>query len=244
MRPGNSRVHWVRPEVVVEVTYLTWIEGGLLRAVLSAPLQRAPEAVLSRHAVALGSVAYLPHRAQMETGLLRTMSQPSTQPSASALGKQQQRHLARPRPPLHARSLGGDHGVEPLHLLLGERQINRVAARLGRGVGLVQAVDGGGALVGRQLGRDALAHFLTRGDQTFLHEVVGARRAGKTRAQNADDKAEAHRSHRSTRESSPLPAAPSRQYRGHVRRFKGLGWTHLSKASLLVDTPRTGVRSK
>jgi bifunctional non-homologous end joining protein LigD len=28
-----SRVHWVRPEVVVEVTYLTWTEVGLLRAV-------------------------------------------------------------------------------------------------------------------------------------------------------------------------------------------------------------------
>ena len=28
-----SRVQWVRPEVVVEVTYLTWTEGGLLRAV-------------------------------------------------------------------------------------------------------------------------------------------------------------------------------------------------------------------
>src|SRR5262245_34455449 len=28
-----TRVHWVRPEVVVEVTYLTWTEGGLLRAV-------------------------------------------------------------------------------------------------------------------------------------------------------------------------------------------------------------------
>ena len=28
-----SSVHWVRPEVVVEVTYLTWTEGGLLRAV-------------------------------------------------------------------------------------------------------------------------------------------------------------------------------------------------------------------
>ena len=28
-----SKVHWVRPEVVVEVTYLTWTEGGLLRAV-------------------------------------------------------------------------------------------------------------------------------------------------------------------------------------------------------------------
>jgi len=28
-----SRVHWVRPKVVVEVTYLTWTEAGLLRAV-------------------------------------------------------------------------------------------------------------------------------------------------------------------------------------------------------------------
>src|SRR5262245_35388340 len=28
-----SRVHWVLPEVVVEVTFLTWTEGGLLRAV-------------------------------------------------------------------------------------------------------------------------------------------------------------------------------------------------------------------
>jgi bifunctional non-homologous end joining protein LigD len=28
-----SRVHWVQPEVVVEVTCLTWTEGGLLWAV-------------------------------------------------------------------------------------------------------------------------------------------------------------------------------------------------------------------
>ncbi|MBX9846633.1 MAG: non-homologous end-joining DNA ligase [Hyphomicrobium sp.] len=28
-----SRVHWVKPEVVVEVTYLTWTEDGLLRQV-------------------------------------------------------------------------------------------------------------------------------------------------------------------------------------------------------------------
>ena len=26
---GLSRVHWARPEVVVEVTYLTWTEGGV-----------------------------------------------------------------------------------------------------------------------------------------------------------------------------------------------------------------------
>src|SRR5215510_2647730 len=29
----HVRVHWVQPEVVAEVTYLTWTEGGLLRAV-------------------------------------------------------------------------------------------------------------------------------------------------------------------------------------------------------------------
>ena len=28
-----SRVHWVRPQVVVEVTYLTWTEDNLLRQV-------------------------------------------------------------------------------------------------------------------------------------------------------------------------------------------------------------------
>lgn len=28
-----ARVHWVRPEVVVEVTYLTWTEDNLLRQV-------------------------------------------------------------------------------------------------------------------------------------------------------------------------------------------------------------------
>ena len=31
-----SRVHWGRPEVVVEVTYLTWTEDDLLRQVSSA----------------------------------------------------------------------------------------------------------------------------------------------------------------------------------------------------------------
>ena len=29
-----SRVHWVRPEIVVEVSYLTWTEDGLLRQVV------------------------------------------------------------------------------------------------------------------------------------------------------------------------------------------------------------------
>jgi bifunctional non-homologous end joining protein LigD len=28
-----SRVHWTRPQMLVEVTYLAWTEGGLLRAV-------------------------------------------------------------------------------------------------------------------------------------------------------------------------------------------------------------------
>jgi ATP-dependent DNA ligase len=26
-----SRVHWAKPEIVVEITYLTWTEDGLLR---------------------------------------------------------------------------------------------------------------------------------------------------------------------------------------------------------------------
>ena len=30
----SSRVHWVRPEMVVEVSYLTWTEDGLLRQVV------------------------------------------------------------------------------------------------------------------------------------------------------------------------------------------------------------------
>jgi ATP-dependent DNA ligase len=29
-----ARVHWVRPELVVEVTYLTWTDEGLLRHVV------------------------------------------------------------------------------------------------------------------------------------------------------------------------------------------------------------------
>jgi ATP-dependent DNA ligase len=29
-----SRVHWVRPELVVEVKYLTWTEDGLFRQVV------------------------------------------------------------------------------------------------------------------------------------------------------------------------------------------------------------------
>jgi ATP-dependent DNA ligase len=29
-----SRIHWVRPEFVVEVKYLTWTEDGLLRQVV------------------------------------------------------------------------------------------------------------------------------------------------------------------------------------------------------------------
>lgn len=29
-----SRVHWVRPEMVVEVSYLSWAEDGLLRHIV------------------------------------------------------------------------------------------------------------------------------------------------------------------------------------------------------------------
>ena len=32
-RESRSKVHWVRPAVVVEVTYLTWTEDNLLRQV-------------------------------------------------------------------------------------------------------------------------------------------------------------------------------------------------------------------
>ena len=34
-----SRVHWVRPELVVEVKYLTWTEDNLLRQVVYEGLQ-------------------------------------------------------------------------------------------------------------------------------------------------------------------------------------------------------------
>jgi DNA ligase D-like protein (predicted ligase) len=49
-----SRVHWVRPEMVVEVSYLTWTEDGLLRQVVylgeredkpAAEVRRGPPAV-------------------------------------------------------------------------------------------------------------------------------------------------------------------------------------------------------
>jgi ATP-dependent DNA ligase len=49
-----SRVHWVRPEMVVEVSYLTWTEDGLLRQVVylgeredkpAAAVRRGPPAV-------------------------------------------------------------------------------------------------------------------------------------------------------------------------------------------------------
>ena len=34
-----SRVHWVRPELVAEVTYLTWAADGLLRHVVYEDLR-------------------------------------------------------------------------------------------------------------------------------------------------------------------------------------------------------------
>jgi bifunctional non-homologous end joining protein LigD len=34
-----SRVHWVRPELVAEVTYLTWTDDGLLRHVVHQGLR-------------------------------------------------------------------------------------------------------------------------------------------------------------------------------------------------------------
>ena len=42
-----SRVHWVRPELVAEVTYLTWTADGLLRHVVYEGLRedKAPRDV-------------------------------------------------------------------------------------------------------------------------------------------------------------------------------------------------------
>jgi ATP-dependent DNA ligase len=56
-----SKVHWVRPEVVVEVTYLTWTEGGLLRAV---SYQGQREDKPARQVVRL-----IPHPSKALTGL-------------------------------------------------------------------------------------------------------------------------------------------------------------------------------
>jgi hypothetical protein len=35
-----SRVHWVRPEIMVEVTYLTWTEENLLRPCFIRSIER------------------------------------------------------------------------------------------------------------------------------------------------------------------------------------------------------------
>jgi bifunctional non-homologous end joining protein LigD len=58
-----SRVHWVRPEVVVEVTYLTWTEDNLLRqGLLPGPTRgqtsRAGRALYSAPAATVMDVAY------------------------------------------------------------------------------------------------------------------------------------------------------------------------------------------
>src|SRR4029450_12312798 len=45
-----SRVHWVRPEVVVEVTYLTWTEDNLLRQVFHQRQREAKRATARAHA--------------------------------------------------------------------------------------------------------------------------------------------------------------------------------------------------
>jgi ATP-dependent DNA ligase len=39
-----SRVHWVRPELVVEVKFLAWTEQGLLRLVFGVPIFRTATA--------------------------------------------------------------------------------------------------------------------------------------------------------------------------------------------------------
>jgi ATP-dependent DNA ligase len=58
-----SRVHWVRPEVVVKVTYLTWTEDNLLRQV---SYQGQPEDKPARQVVRLS-----PHRREGANGRSR-----------------------------------------------------------------------------------------------------------------------------------------------------------------------------
>src|SRR5262245_53371384 len=53
-----SRVHWVRPEVVVEVTYLTWTEGGLLRAVTRAAADVLPRSRLQHRRDVVGKLTH------------------------------------------------------------------------------------------------------------------------------------------------------------------------------------------
>jgi ATP-dependent DNA ligase len=44
-----SRVHWVRPELVVEVKYLTWTEDNLLRQVVYQRLREEKNPSEVRH---------------------------------------------------------------------------------------------------------------------------------------------------------------------------------------------------
>jgi ATP-dependent DNA ligase len=46
-----SRVHWVRPELVVEVKYLTWTEDNLLRQVVYEGLREDKPAAEVRRSV-------------------------------------------------------------------------------------------------------------------------------------------------------------------------------------------------
>ena len=48
-----SRVHWVRPELVAEVKYLTWTEDNLLRQVVYEGLREDKPAAEVRRAVAI-----------------------------------------------------------------------------------------------------------------------------------------------------------------------------------------------
>ena len=46
-----SRVHWVRPELVVEVKYLTWTGDNLLRQVVCQGLREAKHPAEVRRAI-------------------------------------------------------------------------------------------------------------------------------------------------------------------------------------------------
>ena len=66
-----SRVHWVRPELVVEVTYLTWTRENLLRQAVYIGLREDKPA----HDVQR-PVPYSKPRVQEKPGDRRTQSHP------------------------------------------------------------------------------------------------------------------------------------------------------------------------
>ena len=107
----------------------------------------------------------------------------------------------------------------PLHLLLRQRRgIEQVAARLGRGVGLAHAGDGGRPLVGRHLA--PTCNRTSSGSPVTRHSVMkSSARAARRQAgsQTQHDKAERNHTHRelleNRRPAAARPATISRRQR-------------------------------